>query len=82
MTSIPSITPAYAPQPLGTPWPTTQWPTGTVNNAAELDAIIDAAINNPDLGDTRTVLVIKHGRIIAERYHGELPFFDLSLIHI
>ena len=76
MTSIPAITPAYAPQPLGTPWPTTQWPTGTVNNAAELDAIIDAAINNPDLGDTRTVLVIKHGRIIAERYHGELPFFD------
>ena len=76
MTNIPAITPAYASQPTGTPWPTTEWPEGSASNIDELNDIIDAAINDSGLGDTRTVLVIKHGRIIAERYHGEIPFFD------
>ena len=76
MTNIPVITPAYAPQPAGTPWPTTEWPQGTASNIDELNEIIEDAINDPGLGDTRTVLVIKHGRIIAERYHGEIPYFD------
>ena len=76
MTNIPAITPAYAPQPTGTPWPTTEWPQGTASNIDELNEIVEAALNDPGLGDTRTVLVIKHGRIIAEHYHGELPFVD------
>jgi CubicO group peptidase (beta-lactamase class C family) len=76
VTTLPPITPAYAPQPTGTPWPTTEWPEGWASNSDELNELIDSAINDPDLGDTRTVLVIKHGRIIAERYHGEIPYFD------
>ncbi|NBV27317.1 MAG: hypothetical protein EBR99_08405, partial [Actinobacteria bacterium] len=61
MTNIPAITPAYVAQPAGTPWPTTEWPQGTASNSEELNELIEAAINDPGLGETRTVLVIKHG---------------------
>ncbi len=76
VTTLPSITPAYAEQPAGTPWPTTSWPEGTASNLDELLSVIDEGIADPGLGETRAVLVIKNGRIIAERYHGEIPFFD------
>src|SRR5690349_21565851 len=60
------------PQPEGVPWPTRAWPTGPVvaevNRPAfnELLALVDHP--DPRLGETRAVVIIHHGRLVAERY--------------
>lgn len=60
------------PQPAGVPWPTAAWPTGTLppDAAARIDAILDTAFDqpNPDLGETRALLVVQGGRLVVERY--------------
>lgn len=59
------------PQPAGVPWPTTAWPTGPL--PAGIDDKLEtslAAVGRalPDLGETRAVVIIHHGRLVAERY--------------
>jgi CubicO group peptidase (beta-lactamase class C family) len=57
--------PAQSPD---TPWPTTDWPMG---EPADLSAVLDpifATDIGEGLGETRAVIVIKHGKIITERY--------------
>lgn len=67
--------PEFAPlpkQPAGVPFPTKEWPIGTLDVAqkSKLDAAIDKAFDNsaPALGETRAILVVKGGKIIAEKY--------------
>ena len=57
------------PQPAGVPWPTEDWPTGTVPAGVALEPLLDAVMD-PDgaHGRTRAVVVIHRGRLVAERY--------------
>jgi CubicO group peptidase (beta-lactamase class C family) len=62
--------PAQAPD---VPWPTKEWPTGplpaTVSAAAlEPFLAVTAARQPRRLGETRAVVIIHHGRLVAERY--------------
>lgn len=66
-----------------TPWPTQDWPTGTlrdVDRAAfnDLTGEAFAAKTTPSLGETHALLVVQSGRITFERY-GE--GFDASSTH-
>lgn len=59
-------------QPAGVPWPTKDWPTGELPPSAKgpaLEALL-GAVNRPDpvLGQTRAVVIIHHGKLVAERY--------------
>lgn len=59
------------PQPAGVAWPTTEWPTGPlpegVSDRLE-PALSVAAGRDARLGETRAVVVIHRGRLVAERY--------------
>lgn len=57
-------------QPVGTPWPTTEWPEGerlTGPAATHLDSAF-AADSLETLGRTDALLVVRGGKIIYERY--------------
>ena len=66
--------PPLPTQPVGTPWPTKAWPTGafdTPHRAARVSAHLDRAFNadpTGELGVTQAVVVIRHGRLLTERY--------------
>jgi CubicO group peptidase (beta-lactamase class C family) len=60
------------PQPAGVPWPTRQWPTAAPP-AAPAGAWLAKALEVVEaprelLGETRAVIVVHHGAIVAERY--------------
>lgn len=59
-------------QPLGVAYPTKEWPIGSIDASqkAKLDNAINKAFDNstPALGETRAILVVKGGKIIAEKY--------------
>ena len=62
---------ALPPQPDGVPWPTLAWPAGPLPDgaAAGLDrALALVGQRHPQLGETRAVVVIHRGRLVAERY--------------
>ncbi|HEV3213865.1 MAG TPA: serine hydrolase [Acidimicrobiales bacterium] len=71
--TLPHVTPAAAPQPVGVAWPTARWPEGEPIGA--LDALLEAAFTDPELEETYAVVVVQHGRLVAERYGGALPSF-------
>ena len=59
------------PQEEGVPWPTLTWPGGPLPDgvADRLDrALALVGERDPKLGETRAVVVIHHGRLVAERY--------------
>jgi CubicO group peptidase (beta-lactamase class C family) len=60
------------PQPSDVPWPTQEWPTGPLPATVarmQLDAALSVtAKSTPPLGETRAVVVVHHGRIVAEQY--------------
>jgi CubicO group peptidase (beta-lactamase class C family) len=60
------------PQPAGVPWPTEAWPTGQLPSeaGAAVTAQLDQAFATADgpAGQTRALLVVQGGRIVAERY--------------
>ena len=43
MSELPSITPNYAPQSVDVPWPTEEWPRGTIERQHELERLNEAA---------------------------------------
>jgi len=64
-------------QPEDVPWPTTEWPTGEVPTGVDLDELMDRMFDDSGpLAVTFGVLVIHRGRLVAERYAGELVHFD------
>ena len=72
-TALPVVAPAHAPQPAGVAWPTRGWPAGDPEPA--VDALVARAFEDPSLGETYAVVVVHHGRLVAERYGGALPSF-------
>lgn len=59
------------PQSPDVPWPTSVWPTGApvLTDAWALETALAATAGvRPELGETRAVVVIQGGRLVAERY--------------
>lgn len=71
--------PGLPEQPAGVPWPTKDWPTGSLPDhvdAAELEAIIDRAFGpqpDPGFGESYALVIVHEGRIVAERYGADTP---------
>jgi CubicO group peptidase (beta-lactamase class C family) len=66
-------------QPDGVAWPTVEWPEGDppADVRAELDTLLDRVCDDSGpLAMTFAVIVVHRGRIVAERYQGELEHFD------
>lgn len=59
-------------QPSGVAWPTRDWESGPLPEAfdsAALTKLLDAVDrDDPDLGQTRAVVIVWNGRLVAERY--------------
>lgn len=59
----------------GVPWPTDDWPTGAPGDGIDgerLHALLDRAFTDPepdDLTETRALLVVHRGVLVAERYN-------------
>jgi CubicO group peptidase (beta-lactamase class C family) len=64
-------------QPRGVPWPTSEWPHAGIPPEVALDPLLDQVCDDTGpLATTYAVVVVHHGRLIAERYQGGLPHFD------
>ena len=74
MSELPVVVPAARSQPRDVPWPTREWPLG--DSSLAIDQIVDEAFTLRDLDETHAVVVVRGGRVIAERYGGERRFFD------
>src|SRR5674476_1212212 len=59
MSAIPHVVPKYASQPAGVPWPTDEWPRGTIARQSELEGIVDELFTHDDLAVTNGVVVIQ-----------------------
>jgi CubicO group peptidase (beta-lactamase class C family) len=64
------------PQPADVPWPTAAWPTGPVPGGVALEPLLDALFRVPALETTFAVVVVHRGRLVAERYGGQLEHWD------
>jgi CubicO group peptidase (beta-lactamase class C family) len=64
-------------QPDGVPWPTTSWPAGPPPPGVDLAPLLAHAFDDDGpLATTYAVVVVHRGRLVAERYGGQLPHFD------
>lgn len=65
------------PQPAGVPWPTEAWPEGELPAAVDLGPLLEEAFDDDSaIATTYAVVIVQHGRLIYERYHGALEHFD------
>ncbi|HUE06838.1 MAG TPA: serine hydrolase [Acidimicrobiales bacterium] len=66
-------------QPRDVPWPTEDWPEGALPAGVEpaLAPLLEAAFDDTSpIATTHAVVIVQHGRIVFERYHGALEHFD------
>ncbi len=71
------------PQPPGTPWPGERWPEGEPPPGVDLDALLDQVCeDDTPLSSTFAAVVVHHGRLVAERYQGQLEHFDRPAVDI
>ena len=67
------------PQPAGVPWPAEDWPAGGLEPRVEkvLAPLLEEAFDDASaIATTYAVVIVQHGRIVYERYHGALEHFD------
>ena len=76
MTSLPSVQPRSNPQPANVPWPTERWPLALHRATDSFCRVADRAFEDPELAETRSLVVIQGGELIFERHEGSIPFFD------
>jgi CubicO group peptidase (beta-lactamase class C family) len=70
---------ALPSQPDDVPWPTGAWPTGPLPHPGDVEALVDDMMGNHSrYGTTYAVVIVKSGRLVAERYGGEIPHWDRS----
>jgi len=70
---------ALPAQPDVVPWPTEDWPAGTLPAGVDagLEPLLDEAFDDESpIAITYAVLVVQGGRLVSERYHGALEHFD------
>ncbi|MGH9234404.1 MAG: serine hydrolase domain-containing protein [Acidimicrobiales bacterium] len=70
---------ALPAQPPGVPWPASEWPSGEppAAVAGPLAALLDDITTDSDrYGTTFAVAVVHRGRLLAQRYGGELEHWD------
>lgn len=66
-----------APRLDGVPWPTVEWPVGEPPTGAHTGALLDEAFDDSGpLAQTFAVVLVHQGRMVAERYAGQLEHFD------
>jgi CubicO group peptidase (beta-lactamase class C family) len=64
-------------QPDGVPWPAERWPQGAPADAPGLEALLTEAFDpGHPIGETQAVLIVHRGRLVYQRYAGQLVFFD------
>src|SRR3954462_13040273 len=67
----------FPPQPPDVPWPTDDWPTGDVPSGVALEPLIEGVFDDRGpLATTYGLVVVHHGRIVAERYAGSIEHWD------
>lgn len=68
---------ALTGQPAGTPWPTGEWPIGDAPTGVPLGPLLDDLFDDTGpLATTYAAVVIHRGRLVGERYAGELERWD------
>lgn len=68
---------ALPPQPEGVAWPTERWPRAEIPPGVELAPLLDAAFDDGGpMARTLAVVVVRAGRLVAERYGGTVSRFD------
>jgi CubicO group peptidase (beta-lactamase class C family) len=68
---------ALPPQPDGVPWPTHAWPEGDLPKGVDLAPLLERALDDSGpLATTYAVVIVHRGKVVAERYHGQLEHFD------
>jgi CubicO group peptidase (beta-lactamase class C family) len=67
---------ALPAQPAGVPWPTDGWPAGVAPGGVDVDGLLDEVFAGGVLGTTYAAVVVHGGRLVAERYGGELEHWD------
>jgi CubicO group peptidase (beta-lactamase class C family) len=74
------------PQPAGVAWPTGEWPTGELPAGAgdKLEPLLAVTQQKlPGLGETRAVVIIQHGKLVAEKYApgfgADMPLLSWSM---
>lgn len=66
-------------QPAGVAWPNETWPEGALapGPATALAPLLDEAFDDSSpIATTYAVVIVQHGRLVYERYHGALEHFD------
>jgi CubicO group peptidase (beta-lactamase class C family) len=68
--TIASGLPPLPPQPEGVPFPTAEWPLGSLpaDDQAAIDALVDEAFDAPPNEGSRSLLVVVGGKVVYERY--------------
>jgi CubicO group peptidase (beta-lactamase class C family) len=65
------------PQPPAVPWPVDEWPVGPLPDGVDLSAAMESAFDpEGPLRQTYAVVVVHRGRVVFERYDGQLPQWD------
>ena len=63
-------------QPTGVPWPVDEWPQDALPHRSAVEPLIDEMFGGGPFGVTYAVVVVQRGRLVFERYAGELEHWD------
>ena len=63
-------------QPRGVPWPTDDWPEGAVPAGVDVEALLEEMWSPDHHGTTYATVIVHEGRLVHERYGGELVHWD------
>ncbi len=73
------LLPPLRSQPPHLEWPTIRWPMGTSKLGAKSKAHIEELFKDShSYGETYSLVIVKDGELVFERYSGQLPSFDGS----
>lgn len=71
---LPLVTPQWADQPAGVPWPSATWPRGA--STPEIESLVDELFESEQVSTTNALVIVRGGEIVCERYGGAKIYFD------